>query len=237
MSNKQLTSRELSTTVFSTTMLTADLFDIAQQLQRDQRRLREENRQLRHPTWTRAEPALPGDIQSTSCGCFGSSNSPSVLVYDHFKAELSVRDMATLKGKSATYEKVPSRFSKTIYLNVEDTISTMTEASMETKSKLRISGSADIPSGFRRLKMLNLQTLQRHERTAVLTGKIRWIFILDNLRTSERSRTSWERQGQNPSGAIRRFESPDEKTPSWGTDSSKTSASTQSSTPSTIPET
>src|SRR3954453_10143181 len=97
-------SKSLSHAAFSTSMGAERLFHFAQDFQQEIRYLKQQNKHLsavammrNRPTWTRAEPELPGEKQYRFCGLFGTPKT-TVLVYDLKNETLSAQQINEVKG-------------------------------------------------------------------------------------------------------------------------------------------
>jgi hypothetical protein len=85
-----------------TSMDSRELVNMVQTYQLKYGRLSNEMEQLKSarnapPSWTRAEPELPGENDYRFCGCFGSPKT-SVLVYDHINNAFDAQSIESLRG-------------------------------------------------------------------------------------------------------------------------------------------
>ena len=99
----------------------------------------------------------------------------------------------------------------------------MGKADPASKDRLRITGTVKRFDGFREFKKLNIKRLRRNTRLEILKGNIRWIFILDHPKSASAA------DENVASKKLDLSRTPSSKKPTWGTDYSHESSSTDTS--------
>ncbi|KAF8853924.1 hypothetical protein BDZ45DRAFT_806267 [Acephala macrosclerotiorum] len=136
------------------------------------------------PTWIRAELDSPGD---TTFSCFGEkSKYPDVLVYDCNGSSLETRSRESLKEEQGViYSRIPSQRTNAVHLFVECS-ATVANGSPR---KFRISTNDRVPTGFVPHCTIHFKRLRWGTRWKLLTGQIKWLFILRNKDTRADAKT------------------------------------------------
>jgi len=122
------------------------------------------------PDWNRAEQDWPAKPEF---GCF-STRTPEVLVFDTEAKKFSNQNMENLRGKPVIFCRLPSRLSRTIFVWATKEES----ARPRPLPRYMVTKDSRQPNGVTEISRINLAKISSMTRVKILTGHIKWLFIV-----------------------------------------------------------
>jgi len=122
------------------------------------------------PRWIRAEHDDPDD---TTMFCF-RRKTPEVVVYDFRDDAFEIASVKALLTESAIITRLPTRISKKLYVYVESA----SDRGSTSNPRVQITTKPRTPKGFMFHSAINLQQLSTPVKLSIITGRIKWLFIL-----------------------------------------------------------
>jgi len=123
--------------------------------------------------WVRADIDFP-NVKAEHGLIFNGHHMQDAVVFNAGTKVLTVQRIKDLQGNFAVYSRLPSRVSRTIYVWIES----ITDPSAAPVPHYRVTDKDETPEGSMYHLTIHLDRLHMTEKLRILTGQIRWLFIL-----------------------------------------------------------
>jgi len=97
-----------------------------------------------------------------------------VVLFDD--REVKVTESKSLEGQRAIASRFPSRWPGTVYVYTKSALS----KSQDSANRVRVSTKNVAPNGLRWSNTLHLNKLPLETKVKILTGQIKWLFVMQN---------------------------------------------------------